>query len=152
MNKLEVEKSLVKINELDMKLINLRATIANEEQLIIDEKKKHTDVVNEYVKEQAASDLKGKDYGCGTSNIDLGLFKAKVVVSKKVKWDESRLVDISKMISDAGEVPSDYIKTKLSVSEADYKNFSKDIQKVFISARTVESSTPKITIERKEVK
>ncbi len=94
--------------------------------------------------------LKDKDYNCGTANLETDDFKVKVVVTKKVKWDEKQLADIYMMISAAGENPADYIKTSYDVSETAYKAWPEKISKVFQPARTVEASKPKISFERKK--
>ena len=97
----------------------------------------------------AAEQFKDKDYGCGTANLETPSLKIKCVVSKKVKWDEGELRKIAEQIRASGNNPENFIKYKLSVSEAAFKGFSPEIQEAFVPARSVEPSAPKITIERK---
>jgi len=97
----------------------------------------------------ATEQLCGKDYGCGTANIETALNKIKVVVSKKVKWDEAELRKVMDKIKAAGRDPEEFIKVKLSVSETEFKKFPDAIQAEFVPARSVEPSAPVVTYERK---
>lgn len=96
------------------------------------------------------SQLTDKDYGCGTANVDTGEYKVKVVVSKKVTWDQAQLAGLYDRIKASGENPLEYLKVKYDVPETAYKNWPSVIQTEFEGARTVEPSTPKISFERKE--
>lgn len=106
--------------------------------------------LNGFIATDVAEQLQGKDYGCGTANVDTPEFKVKVVVSKKVKWDEKQLANIYSMIQAANEDPLDYIKLSYDVPETAYKAWPEKITKVFEPARTVETSKPKVTFERKK--
>lgn len=106
--------------------------------------------LQEFIQADVVEQLKDKDYGCGTANVETPEFKVKVVVSKKVKWDEKQLAGIYSMIQAANEDPLDYIKVSYDVSETAYKAWPEKITKVFEPARTVETSKPKVTFERKK--
>jgi hypothetical protein len=116
-------------------------------------KKKRTECesdLNTFIGADVAEQLKDKDYGAGTVNVETERYKVKAVVSKKVKWDNLQLAGIYEVIKASGENPSDYIKLSYDVSEAAYKNWPEKISKVFEPARTVETSKPKFTFEGKE--
>ncbi len=102
--------------------------------------------LNGFIGSDVAEQLKEKDYGCGTANVETPEYKVKVVVTKKVKWDQDEL----KSIAASGEDPADYIKVSYDVSETVYKALPEKISKVFQPARTVETSKPKFTFERKK--
>jgi hypothetical protein len=98
------------------------------------------------------SQLADKEYGCGTATIETtNSFKVRIVIAKKVEYDQSKLADLFDKIDQSGDDPFEYIKVKYDVSETAYKNWPSKIQAAFEPARTVEPSKPKITIERKEV-
>jgi hypothetical protein len=98
---------------------------------------------------EIASQLEGKDYGCGTATVASDAFKIKVTVSKRVKWDSYALTVAEQNLIQLGEDPSEYIEVKRSVSESAYKNWPSTLQSLFVDARTVETSEPAIKIERK---
>ena len=96
---------------------------------------------------EISGQLKGKDYGCGTATIEKEGLKIKVVVSKKVKWNNDDLAAIYKQVEAAGHNPGVYIKTSYDVSETSYKSWPAEIQKAFEPAREVTPGKPSITIE-----
>lgn len=145
----QIEKYIVEVEALNQEIYNINQTIADK---VYELKQKKTTIQNKLdaeIAKVAAKELKDKEYGCGTANIETPHFKIKTVVSKNVKWDEKILKGIKQQIIAAGQNPEIYIKEKLSVSEAAYKGFPDDIKEVFLPARTVEPSAPKITYERK---
>lgn len=113
------------------------------------EKKRAEFELAELVAADISEKLKGKDYGCGTANIEYGEFTIKAVVSKKVTWDTQKLESLYTEIQQGGEDPSEYIKTSYSVSESAYNGWPSVIKQAFEPARTVEPSKPKITVEMK---
>ena len=106
--------------------------------------------LNGFISADVTEQLSGKDYNCGTANVETPEFKVKCVVTKKVKWDEKQLAGIYEVIKASGENPSDYIKLSYDVSETAYKNWPEKISSVFQPARTVETSKPKFSFERKK--
>ena len=111
------------------------------------EKKLLEDKLSEAISDEVKAQLADKDYGCGTANINTGKYKVKVVVGKKVKWDENQLGSIYREIQSSGHNPDEYIKTTYSVSEASYKAWPSTIKQTFEPARTVEPGKPVITFE-----
>jgi hypothetical protein len=106
--------------------------------------------LNGFIGGEVAEQLKDKDYGAGTANVETNDFKVKVVVSKKVKWDQDELKSLALQIANSGEDPAQYIKVSYDVSETAYKAWPEKISKAFEPARTVETSKPKVTFERKK--
>jgi hypothetical protein len=94
--------------------------------------------------------LSDKEYGCGTASLDTGDFNMKVVVSKRVKWDQKKLSSIAHSISDHGEDPRDYMNVEYKIPEASYKGWPPKIRGYFEGAREVSQSKPVIKFERKE--
>jgi hypothetical protein len=145
----EIEKLINEINVYKKEIFDVNQTIADKVNALSSKQREAQEKLDKVVAKMAAEALKDNDYGCGTHNIDTPLFKVKAVVRKKVKWDESALVNIENQIKSVGQNPEDYIKYKRSVSEANYGKFSDDIKKIFTAARTVEPSAPLITITNK---
>lgn len=93
------------------------------------------------------SQLNDKDYGTGTANVDLEGYKVKVVISKKVTYDQQGLETVEQQLVAAGQDPHEYMKVERKVSENSYKAWPSSLQKMFEPYRTVEASKPKITVE-----
>lgn len=145
----DIEKLIRNVNRIKDDIYDLNYTIA-EKMLNLNEEHLHAkQELDAELARLAAENLKSKEYGCGTANLDTDNFKVKVVIGKKVKWNEDILEDIEKVIEGSGGDPANFIKYKRSVSEAAYKGFSPDIREVFSPAREVVPALPKITIEGK---
>ncbi len=144
-----IETMIAEVDKLDDQIFELNQTIADKVNAIQTKKAQLKSMLDVEIAKAATEELKGKDYGCGTATIETARHKIKVVVSKKITWDEGQLHGIRDLIIAAGENPLSFIKEKLSVSETTYKYFPEDIQKIFEPAREVTPSAPKITIERK---
>lgn len=94
-----------------------------------------------------AAQLADKDYGAGTATLDVEGLKCKVVVSKKVTYDQEGLAAIRQQLIANGEDASEYIGVKYDVSEAAYKGWPSSLKAMFEPYRTVEPSKPTIKIE-----
>lgn len=146
----DIENMIGQIDNLDDEIFELNQTIAEGVNFLEGRKREIKSKLDLEIATLAALELKDNDYGCGTANIDSSRHKIKVVVTKKVKWDEDMLRDhIEPMIIQAGKKPEEFIKYKRSVSETDYKSFGEKMRLIFEPAREVVPSAPKITIERK---
>lgn len=145
----DIDAMIGEVNLYDQQIFDLQQTIADKVHALTQARNEAKEKLDLEITKLAMKELKGKDYGCGTANIETPLYKIKTVVSKSVKWDEDILRRIAGQIKEAGQDPEVYIKYKLSVSETAFKSFPEPIQQAFIPARTVEPSSPKITIERK---
>ncbi len=103
------------------------------------------DVADNYA-EQIASLLKEKDEPYGSVNIVHGEFTVKITKPKKVAYDQRLLSNVYYKIKEAGDNPDNYIKTKYSVSETSFKDWSDAIKGVFADSRTVGYGATKIEI------
>jgi len=145
----QIEKLIAEVEGFNQEIFALNQTIADKVYALNEKKSKAQEALNTEIAKAAHKELVDKEYGCGTANIETPQFKIKAVVSKKVKWDEKQLHTIKNQIIASGQNPALYIKEKLSVSETSYKDFPDSVKEVFLPARTVEPSAPKITYERK---
>ena len=109
-------------------------------------KQQETILISEICKayeQQIQEQLKDKDYGCGTANID----GAKFVVAKTVKWNQDGLRKLYDQIKLSNENPDEYIKTKYDVSEAAFTHWPTPIRESFETFREVTPSKIKITLK-----
>lgn len=97
--------------------------------------------------DQVQAQLADKDYGTGTANVVAAGHKIKVVVSKKVSYDQQGLKALAETLASRGEEPSEYLDIKYGVAEGAYKNWPSSLQALVEPHRTVEHSKPTITIE-----
>jgi hypothetical protein len=93
--------------------------------------------------------LAHEDYHTGTVNIDTAEHKIKVVVPKKVKWDQGKLLELHDRIVTHGDDPRVYMKAEFKVSETNFKNWPVEIQDAFSDCRTVEQGTISFKFEEK---
>lgn len=131
----------------------LIAIIAGCDQVINDMKREKEEYENQLmamIAHDVQNSLSDKDYGCGTATIETETKKIKVIVSKKVKWDQEKLKNLWSDIESSGEKPDEYIKIKYDVSENAYKSWPSSISSAFDPARTVEVSKPTLKIEEKK--
>jgi len=103
-----------------------------------------------YFKAEMDSQLSGKDYGCGTVNVESQSYKLKIAIGKRVEWDGELLEKRAAEIANSGRDPKEYMDVKYSVSENAYKNWPSEIREFFEPARTVKVSAPTVSYERKE--
>lgn len=132
-NKITVYQELLKEKS------RIAKAIKNIEQSIIDD-----------IQSDIDNQLSDKEYKCGTATIDYQGHVLKVTVAKKINYDNNVLAYIAKRIIDSGDDLSKYMKVEYKISETNYKNWSSNIQKEFIAARTVKPNTPKIEIKDSE--
>ena len=98
-------------------------------------------------REDIASQLAKGEYGTGTATISADGMKVKVVVSKKVNYDQEGLAAVRQQLASNGEDPNEYVGVKYDVSEAAYKGWPSSLKAMFEPYRTVEPSKPTIKIE-----
>jgi hypothetical protein len=65
---------------------------------------------------------------------------------KRIDWDQAKLAQIAENIASAGEDPTEFIDTKLSVSERKYGALPESWRKGFEPARTVRTGKPKFRL------
>ena len=82
----------------------------------------------------------------GTHHRTDGDYEIKVIVPKRVDYDQGRLASAVETIKGWGEDPADYVETKLSVAESKFKAWPPAIRDLFEPARTVKAGKPKFEI------
>lgn len=106
------------------------------------------------------ADLIGRKYGqrlkvaqassdTGTFRIAEGNYEIKMVITKRVEWDQDFLAALRKKITDAGDDAGQYIKTSFGVGEREYQSWSDKIKSAFLPGRTLKPSKPSYEIEIK---
>ena len=122
-----------------------------EMRLHIDELKRVEKMIEANILSQAHDELaqqfNDSDYGTGTATLAAEGYKVKVVVTKKVTYDQDGLKSVAEQLASNGEDPAEYIKAKYDVSETAYKNWPSSLKAMFEPYRTVEPSKPSIKIE-----
>ena len=89
----------------------------------------------------------GKD--TGTVRLVDGDYAVVADLPKRVDWDQEKLAQIAQNIASAGEDPTEFIDTKLSVSERTYGALPEAWRKGFEPARTVKMGALKVVLEAK---
>jgi hypothetical protein len=69
---------------------------------------------------------------------------------KRIEWDQRELAAVIARIRDAGDGPTEYVKTRLEVSERAYTAWPQRIRTIFEPARTVKLGKPSYSIERRQ--
>ena len=144
-----IQQQLSRVEDIDLQISQLMAPIKDQLNKLEEERKLENEKLEMVILDEAREALETKDYNCGTANIEAEGVKIKVEVCKNVKYDQDRMRDVEALIRIAGKNPEDYITYKRGVSEDVFKGFPEEIQKAFLTARTVTPSKPKITFERK---
>jgi len=75
-----------------------------------------------------------------------GDYEIRIEVPKNVAWDQAKLAAAIETIRGWGENPTDYVDTKLSVSENSYKAWPPAIRDLFTPARTVKPGKKKFEV------
>lgn len=83
----------------------------------------------------------------GTVRLVDGDYTVVADLPKRVDWDQEKLAQIAANIADSGEDPTEFIDTKLSVSERKYGALPEAWRRGFEPARTVKTGTLKVTLE-----
>lgn len=143
-----IEKLADGVFNIDAQIQQLTATIKPQLDELAVKRKELAAQLDDAILEKANVEFANKEYGCGTVNLEEGNYKVKVVVSKKVKWDNSQLERIHQEIKDSGTDPSAYLKVSYTVNENNFKAWGDNIRGYFEPARTVEVTKPTIKIER----
>jgi len=94
--------------------------------------------------ERAKNQLSQEKKDFGTTYVVDNNKKVKVVLRKKVDWDQAELKNINdSMRSDLADF---YVKKKLLIDERTYKSAPPDLKKLFDEARTTSISSTQIEI------
>ncbi|MCE8538176.1 hypothetical protein KBY27_12000 [Ruegeria pomeroyi] len=86
----------------------------------------------------------------GTVRLVDGDYTVVADLPKRVDWDQEKLAQIARNIADSGEDPTEFIDTRLSVSERKFNAFPKAWRDGFEPARTVKVGALKVSIEPSE--
>ncbi len=86
----------------------------------------------------------GKD--TGTVRFDDGDFTIVADLSKRVAWDQSKLVEMVEVIRAAGDDPAEYVDISFKVPERKYAAWPASMQEAFREARTVHPGKLKIPL------
>ena len=86
----------------------------------------------------------GKD--TGTIRFEDGAVTVIADLTKRIDWDQAKLAQIAENIALAGDDPTEFIETKLSVSERKYGALPESWRKGFEPARTVRTGKPKFRL------
>jgi hypothetical protein len=87
----------------------------------------------------------GKD--SGRVRLGEGLFVIVADVPKRIDWDQDRLAAIVGRIRQAGDDPTEYVRTTFEVSERAYTAWPQHIRRLFEPARTLKLGKPRYAIE-----
>ena len=87
----------------------------------------------------------GKD--TGTVRLVDGDYIVVADLPKRIDWDQEKLAQIARSISDSGDDPAEFIDTKLTVPERKYTALPEAWRKGFEPARTVGSGKASFKLE-----
>ena len=82
----------------------------------------------------------GKD--TGVVHFDDGNVRVTADLPKKVDWDQARLAEITRRISDSGDDAKQYVEISYRVSETKFNAWPETLKSAFEAARTVKSGKP----------
>lgn len=91
-----------------------------------------------------AAGIRGAPFG--TANLGDGDYDVKVVIDKRVDWDQAKLVEACRKLEETGQDASEYVTTEIKVSESRYKAWPASVQRLFEPARTTKPGKPRITL------
>lgn len=123
--------------------------IAEAEKRLKARKKTAINDITENYREYLREKLLAKPEPFGTVNLHHGEYEVKYIVPKDVSWDQEKLAELYKRISEH-EDPNQYIQVTYKVSETSYKSWPDDIKKAFDPARTVKEGAERIEIKKEE--
>jgi len=100
--------------------------------------------------DRAAEERQAAGKDTGTTRFDDGDFTVIADLPKRVEWDQQMLAQIAQNIAASGEDPTEFIDTRLTVSERKYGALPEAWRKGFERARTVRTGTLKVEIVPQE--
>ncbi len=86
----------------------------------------------------------GKD--TGVVHFDDGNVRVTADLPKKVDWDQARLAEITRRITDSGDDAKQYVEISYRVSETKFNAWPETLKSAFEAARTVKSGKPSYRI------
>jgi hypothetical protein len=82
----------------------------------------------------------GKD--TGVVHFDDGNVRVTADLPKKVEWDQTRLAEITRRITDSGDDAKQYVEISYRVSETKFNAWPETLKSAFQAARTVKTGKP----------
>jgi hypothetical protein len=82
------------------------------------------------------------DKDTGVVHFDDGNVRITADLPKKIEWDQTRLAEITRRISESGEDPKQYVEITFRVSETKFNAWPETLKSSFNAARTVKTGKP----------
>ncbi len=82
------------------------------------------------------------DKDTGVVHFDDGNVRITADLPKKIEWDQTRLAEIARRISESGEDPKQYVEITFRVSETKFNAWPDTLKSSFNAARTVKTGKP----------
>ena len=98
----------------------------------------------------AARRAEGKD--TGRIRLDQDGLEVVADLTKRVEWNQARLVEAVATLRDWGEDPADYITTEMRVPESRFTAWPPRIRALFEPARTVGTGRPTYSLQPKDLR
>ena len=82
------------------------------------------------------------DKDSGVVHFDDGNVRITADLPKKIEWDQTRLAEIARRISESGDDPKQYVEITFRVSETKFNAWPDTLKSSFNAARTVKTGKP----------
>lgn len=82
------------------------------------------------------------DKDTGIVHFNDGNVRITADLPKKIEWDQTRLAEIARRISESGEDPKQYVEITFRVSETKFNAWPDTLKSSFNAARTVKTGKP----------
>lgn len=82
------------------------------------------------------------DKDTGIVHFDDGNVRITADLPKKIEWDQTRLAEIARRISESGDDPKQYVEITFRVSETKFNAWPDTLKSSFNAARTVKTGKP----------
>ncbi len=82
------------------------------------------------------------DKDTGVVHFDDGNVRITADLPKKIEWDQTRLAEIARRISESGDDPKQYVEITFRVSETKFNAWPETLKSSFNAARTVKTGKP----------
>jgi hypothetical protein len=78
----------------------------------------------------------------GVVHFDDGDVRVTADLPKKVEWDQTRLAEMTRRITESGDDPRQYVEITYRVSETKFNAWPETLKSAFEAARTVKTGKP----------
>lgn len=82
----------------------------------------------------------GKD--TGVVHFDDGRVRVTADLPKRIEWDQQRLAEVVRRITNGGEDPAEYVEISYRVSETKFNAWPESLKSAFAPARTLKTGKP----------